>query len=135
MGAKKKVSVNIDENVFKRSKELGVNISQACTNYLKLLNSQIEATLQENKSFLGKASFTKEGLVRLPGFEPGSSTWQADVLNQARLQPLSASLTGIENTLIKLKLSGCRREIFQTSLLGGLFCTLHFGCYISLIVL
>jgi hypothetical protein len=27
-------------------------------------------------------------LVRLPGFEPGSSTWQADVLNQARLQPL-----------------------------------------------
>ena len=26
--------------------------------------------------------------MRLPGFEPGSSTWQADVLNQARLQPL-----------------------------------------------
>ena len=25
--------------------------------------------------------------VRLPGFEPGSSTWQAEVLNQARLQP------------------------------------------------
>ena len=26
-------------------------------------------------------------VVRLPGFEPGSSTWQAEVLNQARLQP------------------------------------------------
>jgi hypothetical protein len=26
-------------------------------------------------------------MVRLPGFEPGSSTWQAEVLNQARLQP------------------------------------------------
>jgi hypothetical protein len=25
--------------------------------------------------------------MRVPGFEPGSSTWQADVLNQARLQP------------------------------------------------
>jgi hypothetical protein len=25
--------------------------------------------------------------VRSPGFEPGSSTWQADVLNQTRLQP------------------------------------------------
>jgi hypothetical protein len=27
-------------------------------------------------------------MVRSPGFEPGSSTWQADVLNQARLRPL-----------------------------------------------
>jgi hypothetical protein len=27
-------------------------------------------------------------LVRSPGFEPGSSTWQADVLNQTRLRPL-----------------------------------------------
>ena len=26
-------------------------------------------------------------MVRSPGFEPGSSTWQADVLNQARLRP------------------------------------------------
>ena len=25
--------------------------------------------------------------MRSPGFEPGSSTWQADVLNQARLRP------------------------------------------------
>src|SRR3990170_8394940 len=30
-----------------------------------------------------------DNVVRLPGFEPGSSTWQADVLNQARLQPLA----------------------------------------------
>ena len=26
-------------------------------------------------------------LVRPPGFEPGSSAWQADVLGQARLRP------------------------------------------------
>ncbi len=26
-------------------------------------------------------------MVRLPGFEPGSSAWQADVLDQTRLQP------------------------------------------------
>jgi aspartate carbamoyltransferase regulatory subunit len=52
--------------------------------------------------------------VRLPGFEPGSSTWQADVLNHssekstemsaflmARLQP--HIVEKIENTLIKLQ--------------------------------
>jgi hypothetical protein len=36
-------------------------------------------------------------MVRLPGFEPGSSTWQAEVLNQARLQPHAWSF----NTLIQ----------------------------------
>lgn len=71
-----KVSVNIDKEVYEKSKQLGVNVSQACTNYLKFLNAQIEATLSENKDFLGKASFTKEGLVRSPGFEPGSSAWE-----------------------------------------------------------
>jgi hypothetical protein len=52
--------------------------------------------------------------MRLPGFEPGSSTWQADVLNHssgnwtessaisvARLQPHTDAM--IANTLIKLK--------------------------------
>ncbi len=77
---KVKVSVLIDKEVYEKSKKLGVNVSQACTNYLKLLNNQIEATLTQNKSFLGKASFTKEGLMRSPGFEPGSSAWEADVL-------------------------------------------------------
>jgi hypothetical protein len=41
-------------------------------------------------------------VVRLPGFEPGSSTWQADVLNQARLQPLGTS-TFIEKPLKNLQ--------------------------------
>jgi hypothetical protein len=33
--------------------------------------------------------------VRSPGFEPGSSTWQADVLNQARLRPLFGKLCAV----------------------------------------
>ncbi len=54
-------------------------------------------------------------VVRLPGFEPGSSTWQADVLNQARLQPLGTStfvkptlknLQRIHDLTIKLKSAG-----------------------------
>ena len=55
-------------------------------------------------------------MVRLPGFEPGSSTWQADVLNHsseistessvnpvARLRPRIDAM--IANTLIKLKVN------------------------------
>ncbi len=88
---RKKVSVLIDKEVLQKSHELGVNVSKACENYLKTLNATIEATNNKN-GFLGPAFFTKEGvMVRLPGFEPGSSTWQAEVLNQARLQPHFAS--------------------------------------------
>jgi integrase len=46
--------------------------------------------------------------VRSPRFEPGSSAWQADVLDQTRLRPLSTSLRHfqIPEVLIKLKASG-----------------------------
>jgi len=50
-------------------------------------------------------------LVRLPGFEPGSSAWQADVLDQTRLQPRNAvqrysSEGKIVNLLINLQSIG-----------------------------
>jgi hypothetical protein len=37
-----------------------------------------------------QAAFTERSgkMVRSPRFEPGSSAWQADVLNQTRLRPL-----------------------------------------------
>jgi len=73
---KHKVTVNIDQETFERSKQLGVNVSQACTNYLKQLNTTIEGLNGKTECFLDRTSFTKEGLVRSPGFEPGSSTWQ-----------------------------------------------------------
>ena len=39
--------------------------------------------------------FQKEiGMVRSPRFEPGSSAWQADVLDQTRLRPLSMCFSG-----------------------------------------
>ncbi len=83
-----KVSVSIDEKICEKAHELGINISKVCENQLITLINAIQATNSKN-SFLAPDSFTKEaGLVRLPGFEPGSSTWQAEVLNQARLQPL-----------------------------------------------
>jgi post-segregation antitoxin (ccd killing protein) len=69
---KVKVSVNIDKEVYEKSHKLGVNVSQACTNYLKTLNRQIETTLSQTEGFLGKASFTKEGLAGGEGFEPST---------------------------------------------------------------
>ena len=84
---KAKVSVTIDKDILEKSHALGVNVSKVCENYLKEIIHALENLNNQNTPFLGKASFAKEGLVRLPGFEPGSSTWQADVLNQARLQP------------------------------------------------
>ena len=68
---KVKVTVNIDKDVYERSHQLGVNVSQACTNYLKTLNASIEAANGGNNGFLAPDSFTKEAGVRSPGFEPG----------------------------------------------------------------
>jgi len=54
-------------------------------------------------------------MMRSPGFEPGSSAWQADVLVQARLRPHGTSVNTIEakiiNTLIKLKANGNTSDI------------------------
>ena len=54
--------------------------------------------------------------MRSPGFEPGSSTWQADVLNQARLRPLTTSLRhfSIVEVLLKLKSSGLSEGSLRT---------------------
>jgi hypothetical protein len=84
-----KVSVVIDKEVYEKSHALGVNVSKACENYLKILNATIEGTNNGNKPFSVEPFQEKRVMVRSPGFEPGSSTWQADVLNQARLRPLN----------------------------------------------
>jgi integrase len=51
-------------------------------------------------------------MVRSPRFEPGSSAWQADVLDQTRLRPHGTSVTDakIANTLINLKTNGSTSE-------------------------
>jgi len=72
-----KVSVVIDKEVYEKSHALGVNVSKACENYLKMLNATIEGANNPNKGFLAPDSFTKEAGVRSPGFEPGSSAWEA----------------------------------------------------------
>ena len=39
---KQKVTVNIDEEVYEKAHSLGINVSKACENYLRLLNQSVE---------------------------------------------------------------------------------------------
>lgn len=75
---KKKVSVSIDATIEKAAKDRGINISKVTENTLISLINAIDAANGKMLSLPG-VSFTKENpKVRLPGFEPGSSTWQID---------------------------------------------------------
>ena len=54
------------------------------------LNQETSLNKAQNQPFsLSKGSLSEKRrfLVRSPRFEPGSSAWQADVLDQARLRP------------------------------------------------
>ncbi len=68
---KRKVTINIDQDVYEQAKKLGVNVSQACTNYLKTLNNQILATLNQNELSLTSVSFTKERECGRRDLNPG----------------------------------------------------------------
>ena len=56
----------------------GYNVTDCCNSVTEFYNGQ---------GCLNQAASNKI-MVRSPGFEPGSSAWQADVLDQARLRPL-----------------------------------------------
>ena len=56
----------------------GFSVTENCNGVTEFCNGQ---------QSLNQAAF-KGVLVRSPRFEPGSSAWQADVLDQTRLRPL-----------------------------------------------
>ena len=87
---KQKVMINLPPHIVQQARDLGLNISKLCENSLKQAIVKLETPKSQkgHKSVFGKA-FSEKGLVRLPGFEPGLSAWQADVLNQARRRPQS----------------------------------------------
>ena len=79
-----RTTIRMDSETLKKAHQLGLNVSKCSETALKMY---IEALTKANSqmqdpSFLGEASFTKEGSMRPPGFEPGSSAWQADVLTK-----------------------------------------------------
>ena len=74
-------NILIEKNVLEKAYELGLKVSKCCDSALKLYisaiataNSQIELDISATFGCLSRQE------VRPPGFEPGSSAWQADVL-------------------------------------------------------
>ena len=74
----------------------GKNLLKIYLEGIKQLQNQIKQQTPSKKPFsLSEGSLfpkRESSVVRSPGFEPGSSAWQADVLNQARLRPHVFSL-------------------------------------------
>ncbi len=77
MGRQVRVNLTIDEQVVKKAKDLGLNISKVSENALKRAINALEQSNPESGSktkFLGEASFGKEGSVEpRAGFEPATS--------------------------------------------------------------
>ena len=96
MSDKVKVNLTMSREVVEKAKKIGLNISQFCENALKEAIRRLEQPKTEtdgNGSFLGTASFTKEGVVDGTGFEPVTSTmptsrsFQADLPAQKQPMP------------------------------------------------
>ena len=68
-GMKKNVMIRIDEEIVKKAKNYGLNISKISENSLKELIRRIEAPINQNEQ---KGNHEK-GLVDWAGFEPAAS--------------------------------------------------------------
>ena len=93
------VSINVNVNVGV-SINTGINTTQLTTQKQSLPQaSNPQNNLKQssfNKThFFGEAFCEQKGsMVRPPRFEPGSSAWQADVLDQTRLRPHVSNAKG-----------------------------------------
>ena len=78
---KVKATILIDKEVLERAHALGVNVSKACENCLRQYIQALQnVRFMKQDQFLSPGSSAEESGVRSPGFEPGSSAWEADVL-------------------------------------------------------
>ena len=88
---RKTVGVTIRQDLYAIAREYGINLSKLLESSLIQL---IEQTYTPKRSFLDKPSFTKEGLVLRPGFEPGSVAREATILNRTILpEPAKVKMT------------------------------------------
>ena len=79
MGKQVRVNLTMDEEVVKKAKEMGFNLSKLCENCLKEAIRRLGGSdCSENCENNSNSIF----LVRPPGFEPGSSAREADVLTR-----------------------------------------------------
>ena len=77
---KARTTLLIDKETIERAQALGLNISQTCENSLKVIMNSMQNGYSRIPEFLSPGSSSEESGVRSPGFEPGSSAWEADVL-------------------------------------------------------
>jgi hypothetical protein len=80
------------------------------------LNQETSPNQTQNNAFSlseGSLSEKRKFLVRAPRFEPGSSAWQADVLDQTRLRPQVAVA---QRTLCRCPYSAFLNMTFKSNL-------------------
>ena len=66
------ISIRIDPQIWRKARELGLNISKISENALKETINRLQSSNCEEKPFLGTASFSKEGVAGGTGFEPAT---------------------------------------------------------------
>ena len=88
MGKKRMTSIRIDGEIIDKAKELGLNISKTCENALKEAIRRLEGSNPKTNCNLTCASTSQQMMVRPPGFEPGLSAREADVLTRFSNQRL-----------------------------------------------
>ena len=78
---KVRVNILLDKEIAEKAHELGINISKVSENALKQYIQALQnVRFMKQDQFLSPGSSAEESGVRSPGFEPGSSAWEADVL-------------------------------------------------------
>ena len=82
MGRKIVTSIRIDEKVFRKAKELGLNVSKVTENALIDMIKRITGSEPEKDCGCESES---ENMVLRPGFEPGSPARKAGILGRAIL--------------------------------------------------
>ena len=78
-------TIYINQELLKKAKDIGLNISKTCENALKNAIRRLEASNpHKTTKDLSVNTSSQKKLVRLPRFEPGLGAWGAPVLDQTR---------------------------------------------------
>ncbi len=73
MGKRIVTSIRIDENVLKKAKEIGLNVSKVSENALKNMISRLEASNPQTSNSEGGIGTVGSDVVRGTGLEPAQA--------------------------------------------------------------
>ena len=72
MSKKKRVNIYVDEDVVKKAKEIGLNVSKTCENCLKEAIRRLETPNPQTNNSKGGIGTVGSDLVDRAGFEPAA---------------------------------------------------------------